>query len=112
MTTGAIGRPADDGAAVETARLPETDLTCARAAVADALARAGQDMSIPWQNPRTGAGGNITPLASSYSDGGLPCRDFLASYVHGESQAWLEGAACRTHQGKWEVRALRPLKSS
>ena len=47
------------------------------------LARGGKDASVPWQNPQTGAGGNITPLATSYSEGGLPCRDFLASYVHG-----------------------------
>ncbi len=51
---------------------------------------------MPWQNPQTGAGGNITPLATSYSEGGLSCRDFLASYVHGGSQDWLQGAACRT----------------
>ena len=62
------------------------------------------------QNPQTGAGGNITPLATSYSEGGLPCRDFLASYVHGGSQAWLQGAACRTSHGKWEVKSLKPLK--
>ena len=67
---------------------------------------------MPWQNPQTGVGGNITPLASSYSEDGLSCRDFLASYVSGASQAWLQGSACRTARGDWQVKSLKPLKSS
>jgi surface antigen len=89
----------------------EADLAYARAAASDALARGGKDSSVPWQNPETGAGGNITPLASSYSEGGRPCRDFLASYVHGGSQDWLQGAACRTAAGDWEVLRLKPLNN-
>ena len=85
------------------------DLAYARAAASDALARAGKDSSFPWQNPDTGAGGNITPLATRYTEGGLSCRDFLASYVHGGSQDWLQGAACRTEAGAWEIRRLKPL---
>ncbi|MGB6754269.1 MAG: RT0821/Lpp0805 family surface protein [Xanthobacteraceae bacterium] len=85
------------------------DLAYARAAVSDALARAGKDSSFPWENPGTGAGGNITPLATSYTEGGLSCRDFLASYVHGGSQDSLQGAACRTDAGAWEIRRLKPL---
>ncbi|MGB6964795.1 MAG: RT0821/Lpp0805 family surface protein [Xanthobacteraceae bacterium] len=85
------------------------DLAYARAAVSDALARAGKDSSFPWENPGTGAGGNITPLAISYTEGGLSCRDFLASYVHGGSQDSLQGAACRTDVGAWEIRRLKPL---
>ena len=81
----------------------------ARAAASDALARGAKDSSVPWQNPETGAGGNITPLATSYSEGGRPCRDFLASYVHGGSQDWLQGAACRAADGAWEIRRLKPL---
>ena len=79
--------------------------------LATALARAGKDSSFPWENPDTGAGGNITPLATSYTEGGLSCRDFLASYVHGGSQDWLQGAACRTEAGAWEIRRLKPLGS-
>lgn len=107
--TGSIGHaavPADAKAEQPSA----ADLVYARAVASDLLARGGKDTSLPWQNPDTGAGGNITPLATSYDDGGLPCRDFLASYVHGESQVWLEGAACRTSQGRWQVKSLEPLK--
>ena len=77
----------------------EADLAYARAVAADALARGSKDSSFPWENPHNGAGGNITPLAASYSEGVLFCRDFLASYVHGQAQAWLKGEACRSQHG-------------
>ena len=112
--TGSVSRPGGTRSRPRGRRRqpPEADLAYARAAAADALARGAKDNSVPWQNPNTGAGGNITPLAASYTEGGFPCRDFLASYVRGESQAWLQGAACRTSQGKWEVKSLKPLKRS
>jgi len=116
-TTGSIAAPVGGlgakGPAVTSSVSPrsDADLAYARAAASDALARGGKDSSVPWQNPETGAGGNITPLATSYSEGGRPCRDFLASYVHGGSQDWLQGAACRTADGAWEVRRLKPLGS-
>jgi surface antigen len=87
---------------------PERDLLIARTAVTEALAKAGKDMSLPWENPDTGARGTITPLASAYSQNGFICRDFLASYVHDGTEAWLQGAACRAHPGQWE----RPWKST
>jgi surface antigen len=111
--TGSIGRPGDEASHTADAAPPsEVDLAYARAAAADVLAHSGKDMSVPWQNPNTGAGGNITPLASSYNEGGQPCRDFLVSYVHGASQDWLQGAACRTGEGHWDVKSLKPLKRS
>lgn len=106
--TGAIGHPA---AYVEAdASPPEIDLAYARAAAAEALARGGKDASVPWENPHTGAHGNITPLAASHSEGNFTCRDILASYLHGDAEAWLQGEACRTDHGKWEVKSLVPLK--
>jgi surface antigen len=89
----------------------ELDLAYARAAAAEALSRGSRDASLPWQNPHSGARGNITPLATSYSEAGMACRDFLASYMHGDAQDWLEGAACRSASGTWEIRRLKPLKS-
>ena len=109
--TGSIGHAAGHSErSVDTGKPSEVDLAYARAAVPDALARNGRDASVPWQNPNTGAGGNITPLATAYTEGGQACRGFLASYVHGGSEDWLEGAACHTDQGGWEVKSLKPLK--
>ena len=108
--TGSIAATA---AAPAAAQLPsDNDLAYARAAVAEVLSRGGKDASVPWRNPQSGARGNVTPLATSYSEAGMACRDFLASYIHGESQDWLEGAACRTTNGAWQVRRLKPLRSS
>jgi surface antigen len=85
------------------------DLAAARAAVSEALGKNSRDASVPWEDPATGARGTITPLSNAYSQDGITCRDFLASYVRDGSESWLQGEACRIHQGKWEVKALRPL---
>jgi surface antigen len=100
MLTAAIEPPA------------EADLAIARAAASEVLAKSGKDTSMPWENPQTGARGTITPLASAYNQDGTTCRDFLASYVRNGSEAWLQGEACRAGRGRWEVRMLRPWKST
>jgi surface antigen len=84
----------------------EVDLAYARAVAAAALARGDKGTSAAWQNLNTGAGGYITPLASSYTEGPFTCRDFLASYVRGQTEAWLQGEACQTDHGKWDVKSL------
>jgi surface antigen len=113
QATGAVAAPSIAAAGDQSAPSPrvELDLAYARTAISNVLLHGGKDTSVPWQNPQTGAGGNIMPLATSYSEAGMPCRDFLASYVHGESQDWLQGAACRTTHGTWEVKRLKSLKS-
>lgn len=88
------------------------DLAYAKAAAAEVLTRTEPNASQPWENPGTGARGTVTPIASSYTQDGFTCRDFLASYVHDGAESWLQGDACRIHQGKWTVRSLRPLKRS
>jgi surface antigen len=111
--TSAASQPADERIGRAAAGEPEeADLAYARAAAADALGHGAKANSVPWENPQTGVSGNITPLASTHSEGGLPCRDFLASYVRGSAQSWLQGSACRTARGEWEVKSLKPLKSS
>jgi hypothetical protein len=89
----------------------ESDLAYAKAAAAVVLARGEKDASQSWQNPGTGARGTVTPIAEAYTQDGLQCRDFLASYVRDGAESWLQGDACRIQQG-WTVRKLRPLKRS
>jgi surface antigen len=91
--------------------LPEADLAFTKAAVSQVLNKPNNDASEPWENPRTGARGTVTPITSAYTQSGQTCRDFLASYVNGASQAWLQGEACK-HQKGWEVRSLKPWKRS
>jgi len=110
--TGSIARlPASGGSPAPATEPSPADLAYARAAAADALARNAKGNSVPWRNPQTGVGGNITPLGSSHTEDGLPCRDFLASYVRAGAQSWLQGSACRSAGGEWEVKSLKPLKS-
>ena len=66
----------------------------------------------PWENPRSGARGTVTPITTAYTQSGQTCRDFLASYVNGSSQSWLQGAACKQQKGAWEVRSMKPWKRS
>lgn len=109
--TGSIAHHAVETSARAAGMVSESDLAYARAAAAGALADGSKVNSVPWQNPQTGVGGNITPLASSYDQDGLPCRDFLASAMSDGAQAWLQGSACRTAKGDWQVKSLKPLKS-
>ena len=107
--TGAISAPAEPAVAAPPASSREADLELAKAAAKEALAR-GRDDSVPWENPKTGARGTVTPLASAYTQDGFVCRDFLASYVHKGAESWLQCEACRIHHGRWEVRAMKPWK--
>lgn len=105
--TGSIG-PAQASLAAPT----ESDLAFARNAASDVLTRGDRDASQPWENPETGARGSVTPLAQAYSSEGRTCRDFLASYVNGRSESWLQGAACQTGHGQWEIHTLKPWRQS
>ena len=88
------------GAARPSAPAPtEADLAFARNAASDVLTKGDKDSSQPWENPETGARGSVTPLAQAYSSEGRTCRDFLASYVNGRSESWLQGAACQSGRG-------------
>jgi surface antigen len=91
----------------------ESDLAFARNAASDVLTKGDKDSSQPWENPETGARGSVTPLARSYAaEDGRTCRDFLASYVNGPTESWLQGAACQAGHGRWEIHTLKPWRKS
>ena len=90
-----------------------TIIAFARNAASDVLTRGDKDSSQPWHNPQSGAHGSVTPIANSYADDdGRSCRDFLASYVNGSTERWLQGSACRTPRGHWEIHTLKAWKQS
>lgn len=91
---------------------PPADLAYTKAAVSEVLTRGRKDASQPWENPETGARGTVTPIASAYNEGSQTCHDFLASYVNGALETWLQGEACKPIKGAWEVRSLKPWKRS
>jgi surface antigen len=90
----------------------DSDLAFARDAASDVLTKGEKYASQPWENPATGARGSVTPLAQVYSSDGRTCRNFLASYVNGRSEKWLQGAACQSGHGRWEIEALKPWNQS
>jgi surface antigen len=56
-----------------------------------------------WINPDTGHKGEVTPTRTYQSTKGIPCREFTQTiYVEGEHEK-VEGKACRTPDGNWEV---------
>jgi surface antigen len=103
--TGSIGGAQASGPAPT-----ESDLAFARNAASDVLTKGDKDSSQPWENPETGARGSVTPLAEAYSSDGRTCRDFLASYVNGRNESWLQGAACHGGNGRWEIHTLKPWR--
>ena len=106
--TGTIGR-----AKVSAPAPTDSDLAFARNAASDVLTKGDKDSSQPWENPETGARGSVTPLSQTYaSEDGRTCRDFLASYVNGRNESWLQGAACKTGHGRWEIHTLKPWRQS
>jgi surface antigen len=113
-TDGAFARVDDNevtGSIVANNPAPtDGDLAFARNAASDVLTKGDKDSSQPWENPDTGARGSVTPLAQAYSSEGRTCRDFLASYVNGRSESWLQGAACQTEHGRWEIHTLKPWR--
>jgi hypothetical protein len=110
LVTGSIKAP--HPASVAATSPSDADLAFARAAVVDLLGTGRATASAPWENPKTGARGTVTPVAASYQQSGATCRDFLASYVRERTETWLQGEACRIKEGSWEVKTLRPWKRS
>ncbi len=114
-TTGSI--PEAKAGTASNSQVSDRDMAYARAAASEVLRRGGNGTSQPWENPETGVRGTITPVASAYSSDGFTCQDFLASYVRagsgsGSGEGWMRGEACRVHKGNWEVRSLKPWKTS
>jgi surface antigen len=105
--TGSLGAPH-----VKASAPTDSDLAFARNAASDVLTKGDKDSSQAWENPETGARGSVTPLAQAYAaEDGRTCRDFLASYVNGRTESWLQGAGCKTGRGRWEIHNLKPWRS-
>ena len=106
--TGSIARPG------QTPGPTDSDLAFARNAASDVLSKGDKDSSQPWENPETGARGSVTPLANPTAEDGRTCREFLASYVNGSTESWLQGAGLPkppavgdSHLKPWAELAIR-----
>ncbi len=91
---------------------PASDLAYAKVAAAEVMKSGGEDASLPWENPASGARGTVTPIAAAYQMEGALCRDFIASYVAEGAESWMQGEACRASKGQWKVRRLKAWRRS
>jgi len=109
VKTGAIlNPPSPEGSGLP----PASDLAYAKVAAAEVMRRDSKDVSLPWENPASGARGTVTPIATAYRVEGELCRDFIASHVADGTESWMQGEACRISRGEWEVRRLKAWRRS
>jgi surface antigen len=71
------------------------------AAIDQALERAASGESIEWQNPDSGAHGQIIPVRTYRSKSNHWCREYLASKVTADVEEKSRAIACREGNGDW-----------
>lgn len=99
LVTGSIkatpaSLPVPDGPAPK--GIAPGDWTQAKLALDQALAARDGDVSVPWDNPETGARGTATPVGPTQAG----CRAFMISLVDGKTpDRWVQGEACKSRGG-------------
>jgi surface antigen len=83
--------------------LSQTDWNYARGALGLALTSTQTGPPVPWANPETGARGNFAPVAEAVTAEGRMCRDFVATRTENGREVQLQGRACRTPDGQWDI---------
>ena len=83
--------------------LSENDWNYARGALGLALTSTQSGPPVPWANPETGARGNFAPAAEAVVAEGRTCRDFVATRTENGKEIQLNGRACRTAEGQWDI---------
>jgi surface antigen len=84
--------------------LSSTDWNYARGALGLALTSTQNGPPVPWANPETGARGNFAPAAEAVTaDGDRTCRSFVATRTENGKEVQLQGRACRTPEGQWDI---------
>lgn len=115
VTTGSIVQPVAYTERTPPAGVAPEDWVAARQALAVALRDKQTAPSVPWSNPARQASGMVTPIGQSRVTQDGTCRDFMVSFIHGgdsEKADWLQGSACRTARGTWQVDEARLLERS
>jgi surface antigen len=83
--------------------LSPTDWTYARGALGLALTSTQSGPPVPWANPETGTRGNFAPSAEAVTADGRTCRSFVATRTENGREVQLNGRACRTADGQWDI---------
>lgn len=83
--------------------LTPSDWLYARGALGLALTGALDGPPVLWANPETGSRGSFRPASPVEARDGLMCRRFLATRASGQKEDTVEGKACQTPAGQWDV---------
>jgi surface antigen len=96
----AVGKAALKDAVISKFKAP--DLALMKAKVDQALNASGDGEMLDWKNEKTGAGGNITPLAR-FEANGLACRRLLIVNTYRERSATGVYRFCEKPAGQWKL---------
>jgi surface antigen len=84
--------------------LSPNDWNYARGALGLALTSTQTGPPVPWANPETGTRGNFAPTSEAITaDTGQTCRSFVATRTENGREVQLQGRACRTPDGQWDI---------
>lgn len=112
----AAGKPVVQAVAYTAEPVPKgiapDDWAAARQALAEALREKNASPSVPWENYANAARGTAIPLGVSRQTQTGTCRDFRISFVRASDEKWLQGEACRSSHGSWQVAQARLLARS
>ena len=92
------------------AALDAEDNRRARAAMATALDPQGSGAQVRWENPDSGAKGFFGAIGNAFLIKDDICRLFVAGVGVKAPEDWMQGSACRTAPGEWDIKDVKPWK--
>ncbi len=106
-TTGSIAKPK------LTNWIPEDDWPSAKPAFAKALDETS-GAAATWDNPKSGVKGRFVAIGGAYAGVSGRCRAFQADIdaPKSDKDKILEGTACASKSGEWQVTEIKPVKKS
>jgi surface antigen len=90
--------------------LDAEDWRRARAAMATALDPQGSGAQVRWDNPDSGAKGFFGAIGNAFLIKDDICRLFVAGVGIKGPEDWMQGSACRTAPGEWDIKDVKPWK--
>ena len=92
-------------------QMTEADIAIMSSAIDQTLANVDDGVTQRWGNPKTDAGGALTPLSTS-EEGGTLCRQLeIANEAGGKTDRGVYGF-CRQADGAWKLRPTSPTRGS
>lgn len=104
LVTTALGALLGAGIGHEVgASLDRADMNYYSRAQQQALENSQPGQPLPWNNPKSGHSGSITPAAPYQADNGQYCREFTNKINVGGRTETGYGTACRQPDGSWQI---------